>query len=689
MELAQFIHRYPALVVATTRPGSGGWLQARDLRHILLEPLDREETRQAINALWRKSGVSVPPALLETVERVTGGVPLFIEETCQWIVENASATSDGLAQAVSPGHASVFETVLNARLEPLGPAKEIAAAAAVAGNRFDQRLLRELLPDFDDRMIADALDGLNDAGFLVKLGASAGPVYGFRHALIQETIYKTLLRKKRQALHQRLYTAVSRNRSLAAWLGTAAVAEHAEQAGLVENAIEQFVSAGMESSSRSSMAEARQLLEHAIALCGHINDPIRHDTLQLSAMVALGPILTASEGPNSAPARKLYEDGVAIARRRPVAERAKWFPIYWGWWFTGPVVDSDRASAVVSDLKDVEDTDVQLQARHCVWAVEFYAGRHENCIAAVETGLPLYGAGQGKPNATLFGGHDAKVCGLAHRSLSLWFTGKPTSAIHAMFAARHWAQRSGHVASITHALINEAMLHSYRRDFRTLRTVIADIRQLAGRHHLPSLAVAAQIFEGWCDGNAGNVERGRDTMRQGLGLHGEFQTPEDEPVYCGMLAELMTRTGEVDGALALLRSATVQAEAGGSRYWLAELHRRTAQLLLLRGASAEDIAAAFEKSLATADEQNAVPFLIATHEALCASQVSPELALRYRDRVEAAKAALEPGAALIVDPEPVLRQSLEPCPLGLTQTDIPVPRSPDPGPRLRRKNRSK
>ena len=61
----------------------------------------------------------------------------------------------------------------------------------------------------------------------------------------------------------------------------------------------------------------------------------RHDTLRLSAMVVLGPILTAAEGPNSAPARKLYEDGVEIARRRPVAERAKWFPIYWGWWFTG------------------------------------------------------------------------------------------------------------------------------------------------------------------------------------------------------------------------------------------------------------------------------------------------------------------------------------------------------------------
>jgi predicted ATPase len=99
------------------------------------------------------------------------------------------------------------------------------------------------------------------------------------------------------------------------------------------------------------------------------------------------------------------------------------------------------------------------------------------------------------------------------------------------------------------------MLNCYRRDFSALRNVIADIRHLTEGHHLPSLAATAQILEGWCEGNAGYVMRGRDMIRQGLAIHAELQTPEDYPVYCGMLAELLAQTGEIDEALALLLAA--------------------------------------------------------------------------------------------------------------------------------------
>ncbi|WP_189417351.1 hypothetical protein, partial [Mesorhizobium sp. M1C.F.Ca.ET.193.01.1.1] len=92
----------------------------------------------------------------------------------------------------------------------------------------------------------------SEAGFLIRVRPSGAPVYGVRHALIQETIYNATLRKRRQALHRRLFAAVSRNRKLAGWLGTAEVAEHAERAGLLEDAIAQFVIAGTESSSRSA-----------------------------------------------------------------------------------------------------------------------------------------------------------------------------------------------------------------------------------------------------------------------------------------------------------------------------------------------------------------------------------------------------------------------------------------------------
>ena len=141
----------------TTRPGSGDWLDsieskaylasaARSCRANAAGDRDHVAARQAIN---------FAPELLDVVERVTGGVPLFIEEICQWMAENAASATDRLAQATTRSHASVLETVIDARLETLGPAREVARAAAVAGNRFNQELLRALLPELDDEIIAN------------------------------------------------------------------------------------------------------------------------------------------------------------------------------------------------------------------------------------------------------------------------------------------------------------------------------------------------------------------------------------------------------------------------------------------------------------------------------------------------------------------------------------------------------
>jgi predicted ATPase len=137
-------------------------------------------------------------------------------------------------------------------------------------------------------------------------------------------------------------------------------------------------------------------------------------------------------------------------------------------------------------------------------------------------------------------------------------------------------------------------------------------------------------------------------------VHEELQTPEDYPVYCGMLVEMMAKTGEIAEGLALLSSATAKAEQGGHRYWLAELHRRRAILLFRQRAPDADVLGALDSSLAIAAEQNAVPILLSAYDALKSLDLSPSLVDTYRDRVEQAKAPLEPGAALIVDPEPAL-----------------------------------
>lgn len=650
-EIAAFIAHCPALLVATSRPDAADWLQPEGLLRMRLAPLDPADTRLAIDAMLPKDS-GAPPEMLELMQRLSAGVPLFIEEMCSWMAQNAASATDALAHDAPADHASVLENILEARLRALGPAREVARAAAVAGARFTLPLLAALLPEFDKDSIAGSLHSLGEAGLLVRSRHTGGSSFAFRHALIRETIYAAILRKRRQSLHARLYAAVSGDRDLAGWLGDAELGEQAEQAGLFQQAAERFITAGTDSHGRSAMVEARQLLERALALSQRASDEERRDTLRLEALAALGTVLTSTEGPNSEPARKLYEDGVALARGRPASERARWFPLFWGWWFTGQDLAGERARAVLEDLRDVENPEVQLQARHCVWAIDFYLGRHAECVENVNLGLPLYHAGGGHQKATLFGGHDARVCGLAHRGLSQWFSGRPTSALRSIAEARRWAEHTGHVGSIAHAYLNELMLHCYRRDFAGARDVIADIRRLSQTHDLPSLSATGQILEGWCKGNEGDLEQGIVMIRQGLFIHAERQTPEDYPVYCGLLAVLIAQAGDAAEALTLIDTAITSAAEGGHRYWLAELHRLRGLLLFKGGAGQDQVGDALAASLAAAAAQNAVPALIAAFDALAVTGLPPSLAEAYRERAEAARRSIEPGQPLIVNPEP-------------------------------------
>jgi predicted ATPase/class 3 adenylate cyclase len=652
IEIARDIDRYPLLLVVTMRaPIPEDWHQLPCIEHIALDRLSPAETRIAIEEMWPKDKRATLPQLLELADRVTGGVPLFIEELCQWVREDSGSTQDQLAKAISPKGPSILQNILDARLEPLGQARDVAQAASVAGPRFGPALLREMLPRLSDQAVAEALERLSDAGIVAPLKSPAAELYAFRHALIQETVYNGLLRKLRQEFHRRVFLSAYDSRGLTPWMSTAELAGHAEQAGMVDNAITWYVTAGKESSARSAMAEARTLLERALALCGKISERDRQEQSKLACLSALGPVLTSMEGPGSPDAQKLYEDGIEIARRRPAAERASLFPIYWGWWFTGNDIDNKRAQAILHELQDVDDPEIQLQLRHCVWAIDFYLGRHQSCIAAVNAGVSLYGAGHGKENVTLFGGHDAKVCGLSHRGLSEWLTGRPASALRSVAEAQDWALSTGHVGSIAHAYHNHAMLHYYRRDFRALCAVIADFHELAAKHSFRSLAATFRIFEGWCEGADGKIDSGRLMIEQGLAIHEELQTPEDYPVYCCMLAELMMQSGKAAAALELLARAEAKAEEGGHRYWLAELHHRRARLLFQLGRDAAAIVAALEKSLETATQQNAVPLLLTAFDTLCSFGMGADVVARYRASVEAARAQVEAEIPLVVQPE--------------------------------------
>ncbi|MCG5477252.1 MAG: adenylate/guanylate cyclase domain-containing protein, partial [Sinorhizobium fredii] len=611
-EAARLIDQFPIFLVLTSRRGSPAeWLDAANPLRLSLRPLDSDETRRAIRAKWPEHRLARLPELFEVAERISGGVPLFIEEICQWASQDAEADEASLSENMKPVHLSAFESILDARLQHLGPAREVARAAAAAGTQVTLPLLRVLLPDFSKKAIASAADTLCETGFLTRVRAPGRIAYGFRHVLIQETIYNALLRKQRQVLHRRLFGAVGQNRGMAAWIDTGALAEHAERAGLLENAVELLIAAGKESSSRSAMIEARQYLEHALRLCGQLGEGRPVETLQLAALTALGPILTGLVGLNSPPARQLYEDGVEIARRQPMDEQSKWFPIYWGWWFTGSNfrVMHDRALEVQAMLARADDPEIQLQVNHCIWAIDFNLGRHRETQEAIKAGLALYDEQTAKRSRTEFGGHDAKVCALGQFALSLWLTGQTKASDAALSKMIAFVDRIAHAPSKAHSLDTEAVSAFYRDDFERLTEVTERMAHFATKHEMQSLSGLSLLFGGWAEAHRGNLANGHQTFQDGLSLLKQLGAVIDLPIYLYMHAMMLGRSNEYAAAIEVADEAIDRAEATHHSYWLAELHRCRAVLLAQAGEETDRVVADLRAAIEIAERQGAKALL--------------------------------------------------------------------------------
>lgn len=611
-EAARVARQLPILLVVTSRLGfAADWLDAANPTRLTLLPLDRDETRLAIEARWPEHRQAMLPELYDITERISGGVPLFIEEICQWVSQNVATDTMSLSENVGPTHVSAFEGILDARVKHLGPARDVARAGAIAGTWFTLSLLRALLPGFGKKSLAKAADTLCDTGFLMRIRAPGHTTYGFRHVLIQETIYNALLRRQRQALHRRLFGAVSQNRQMAPWIDTGTLADHAERAGFMESAIDLYISAGKESSSRSAIVEARNYLEHALSLCDQMSQGHAVEPLQLSALTSLGPILTGLVGLNAPPARKLYEDGVAIARRQPMEDQSKWFPIYWGWWLTGSDfrVMRDRARQVQAMLAEAEDPEIQLQVNHCIWAIDFNLGHHRETQDAVKAGLALYDEQSAKTSRMLFGGHDAKVCGLGQLALSLWLTGQSKASNAALTKMIAFVDRISHVPSKAHSLDTEAVSAFYRDDYGRLIEISERMANFAKTHEMQSLSGLSLLFGGWARAHGESLTSGHTMFREGLSLLQNLGAVADLPIYLYMHATLLGLADKYESAIEVTNDAIEKAKETGHAYWLAELYRRRAVLHARGNTTTEPIVADLRSAVEIAESQGATALL--------------------------------------------------------------------------------
>jgi predicted ATPase len=449
----------------------------------------------------------------------------------------------------------------------------------------------------------EALETLLDRGVLRRRHAEGRPTFRFRHVLLRDAAYDSLLKVERRELHRRMVE-----------LGTGAglsdvpdelMAWHCEQAGLPAEAARHGIRAAEACASRSAVQEADRLLiaaEEQLRACA--GDP-RLDDISLQYFATRGAVSIALFGKGSSQARSAYDHGVELCQVKGIRDREQWLPLYWGWWFTAPDHFAGRARAerIVGDLDEANDPEVRLQAFHCAWAANFHSGQHAECLHCIQEGLLLYDPDRAVVSRMRFGGHDAKVCGLAERALSQWLIGQTVAAHKNIEAAISWAERVDHPGSLSHALDFALMLHRYEGDPKAVAKFAERLGRLAERHDQPNARAKSKIFGGWALAYNQDLLGGLNELQRGLDLQRTTGTDEDMPVFAGMQAELLLALGRVSAAGSVLDEAIAQAERAGNVFWLAELYRARAAVRrkqdLLSGA--EDL----RRGLETARSQGA------------------------------------------------------------------------------------
>jgi predicted ATPase len=593
--LVERVREMRALVVLTFRPVfSPPW---RDRPHVELRELGGLAPEHALGLAQQVAGPRLPPATLEQVVAKTDGVPLFIEELTRAV----------LGSGPLPAHAipSTLQDSLMARLDQLGPAKIIAQVAGALGREFSYELLEAVVP-LPAQRLRDGLEALRRAGLVYVDSRVSGPVHVFKHALVQEAAYQSLLRSRRRELHLRTAEVLERRFPQTARDAPELLAHHLTQAGDFERAVTAWLAAGQRASERSEYREAIGHLRTGLGLIPNLADAEARRERELALLLALGPALITTEGGGTPEVSALYQRALDLCAGTP--ESAPHFAAYWGWWRASMDLRTGRewADRMVRLAGRLAQPALLLQAHHCEWATHYMLGSLGTCCRHIDQGLALYDPERDHPYAALYGGHDARVCALGERALARWLLGHPEEALEHAQAAVAWADELKHVGSRAHAMDYALVLHKFRRDVDKVAAWSETLMAFASEQQLRDHQAKAALFRGWARSMQHDAEGGLSEMLEGMAVFQSVGTPEDVSLYYEMLAEAFGQAGRYEDGLRAVEEAFAQTARCGIRFWSAELHRRRGELLLASGAPAAAAAACFHAALECARAQNAI-----------------------------------------------------------------------------------
>ncbi len=583
---------------------------ANDLAQLTLPPLSNTEISVMVDSL---SPARMPNEVKQLICDRSAGVPLFVEELTKAVLESEvlerhegsyrlKAEPETLATAIP----SSLQDLLMARLDMLGPAKQLAQLGAVIGREFHYKLIAALSGQSEEALQKD-LQKLIHAELIYQRGNPPDAVYLFKHALVHDTAYQALLRSSRRALHGRIAEVQSRLLKQHIINDPGQVAWHYEKAGQIEDAAKYYKQATTLAENRSAIKEAYEISRHAIDLLVDLPHTSKHQQQRLEIMVSLGRGIIALKGYAHREAGEVTRMGVELANKigHPMYESLSMTGLCVHHLYRGEFQSCEgMARRLVENSAKYEMPFFNVIGQYHLGCSRLYQGQFTEALNYFDKTLQLFTPALARASLQMVS-QDLSVNAMALKVWPAWLQGDTAEAIRMDAEATALARELESPITLCHVLCQTARLNQMQGNYDAMLANSQEALNVASRYSIAVWREVARISCGAALCGLGEPKQGLPEMRAGIESITAMGTRGLCPFYLGIYAEATLQLGKLRACERALDDALLLANATGGHVWTAELLRIKGDWLIQTGGTREDAMQFWQQAQTVARQQQA------------------------------------------------------------------------------------
>jgi predicted ATPase len=559
------------------------WPTRSNVGPLVLNRLTRRQGERMVTALSPER--ALPAAVLEQIVTRADGVPLYVEELVKMVLESGMLAeheggyvlSGPVEQLAIP---DTLQASLMARLDRLSAAREVVQVAAVLGREFSYRLL-QAVAQLDEPTLRQGLTRLAEAELLFERGAPPEATYTFKHALVQDTAYQTLLRRRRQELHGRTARALEQNFPERAAAEPARVARHWEECGNIDSAVLCHRQAAEQALSRMATGESISHLRKAIALLSTLPEDRGRRERELEIQLRLGSAMILARGLADPDTKTPWERALALCDETTDPDKLVTALRGLGNFYVNsgdPKRGAEMGERVLQITRQTGDDAHSLVGHGLLKTPAFCAGAFAAALDHSERAIAIYDSAQHREVS--FVSVEPGVAAFTLAAWSLWLLGYPDRALQHARRAIALARELAHPFSVVYALFYGCVIHHFRRDVSATRAEAEEAIAVCEKHGFPTFLGISRVLRGLTLAATGEEAAAAEEVQAGFAAAAGTGNQLCAPVLMDFLAAAHQATGRYAEALQVVQLAFAVGAQTAQPFWNAELSRHQGELLL-------------------------------------------------------------------------------------------------------------